>query len=181
MAVAVYLEPMEGRYEAAEELLEELHSRDPPVEVVASSNLFTRTALGYVYLKTERSREGRRLLEAIRDAELARVDSGRGYTFHYNLARIFAMLGDTDQAIHWLQVAIARGWPFYYTEMGRTDPMLESLLGNEDFERIMDELKARLDAERAWLTEMLALPEPERFKAMLLDAEEQLEIMWGPG
>lgn len=181
MAVAVYLELMEGRYEAAEVLLEELLNRDPPVEVIASSNLFTRTALGYVYLKTGRSREGRRLLEVIRDAELARLESGPGYTTHYNLARIFAMLGAPDQAVYWLQVAVDRGWPFHYTEMGRTDPMLESLLGDEDFELIMDDLKARLDAEREWLMEMLALPEPERFRAMLLDAEEQVEIMWGPG
>jgi hypothetical protein len=134
-----------------------------------------------VYLKTGRSREGRRLLEVIRDAELARLESGPGYTTHYNLARIFAMLGAPDQAVYWLQVAVDRGWPFYYTEMGRTDPMLESLLGDEDFELIMDDLKARLDAEREWLMEMLALPEPERFRAMLLDAEEQVEIMWGPG
>jgi hypothetical protein len=42
----------------------------------------------------------------------------------------------------------------------------------------MDELKAKLDAEREWVGEMLALPEPERFHAMLMDAEAQLEVLW---
>ncbi len=56
--------------------------------------------------------------------------------------------------------------------------MLESLLGNPDFESLMDGLKEELDAERAWVREMLALPEPERFQRMLIDAEEQLELFW---
>lgn len=176
--VAIYLALMEQRYEAAEELIEELLSREPPIEVLATSNFFTRTALGYVYLKTGRSREGTRLLEVVRDTELAAVQGGAGYSRHYNLARIYAMLGDADQANHWLGVAIDRGWPFYYTEMGRTDPMLESLLGNEEFERLMADLKEELDAERAWIEEMLALPEPERLHAMLIDAEERLEALW---
>jgi tetratricopeptide (TPR) repeat protein len=176
--VLIYLELMQGRYEAAEELIEELLSRDPPVEEIRTSNFFPHTALGYVYLKTRRSREGRRLLELTRDKKMTRINTGSGYTGHYDLARVYAMLEDPEQAVHWLQVAIDRGWPFYYTEMGRTDPMLENLHGNEDFERIMDDLKAKLDAEREWVREMLALPEPERFHAMLMDAEEQLEVLW---
>ena len=39
-------------------------------------------------------------------------------------------------------------------------------------------MKAELDAEREWAMEMLALPEPERFHAMLMDAEERLEVLW---
>jgi DNA-binding SARP family transcriptional activator/TolB-like protein len=173
--VAIYLELMEGRYEAAEVLIEELLSRDPPVEVIATSNFHTRSALGYVYMKTGRIREGKRLLEAVRDDYLDRIQAGGpGHSEHYNLARMYALLGEPDQAVHWLGVAIDRGWPFYYTEMGRTDPMLENLLGNEGFEKLMDDLKAELDAERAWAMEMLALPEPERFRRMLIDAEEVL-------
>jgi DNA-binding SARP family transcriptional activator/TolB-like protein len=176
--VLIYLELMEGNYEAAEDLIEELLSREPPVKVIGTSNFFSRTALGYVYLKTGRVRESRRLLEMVRDRHLDLIETGQGYTGHYDLARVYAMLGEPEQANHWLQVAIDRGWPFYYTEMGRTDPMLENLRGNEGFERIMDELKAKLDAEREWVREMLALPEPERFHAMLMDAEEQLEVLW---
>jgi len=176
--VLIFLDLMEGRYEEAEELIEELLNRDPPVEVIASSNFFPHTALGYVYLKTGRSREGRRLLELTRGKKMTHINTGSGYTGHYDLARVYAMLEEPEQAIHWLQVAIDRGWPFYYTEMGRTDPMLENLHGNEDFERLMDELQAKLDAEREWVREMLALPEPERFQAMLIDAEEQLEVLW---
>jgi tetratricopeptide (TPR) repeat protein len=127
--VLIYLDLMEGRYEAAEELIEELLSREPPVEVINSSNFFSYTALGYVYLKTGRSREGRRLLELARDKKMTHISTGSGYVGHYDLARIYAMLEDPEQAVHWLQVAIDRGWPFYYTKMGRTDPMLENLRG----------------------------------------------------
>jgi DNA-binding SARP family transcriptional activator/TolB-like protein len=176
--ILVYLDLMEQRFASAEELIEELLSRDPPVEVIATSNFFSRTALGYVYLKTGRVREGRRLLEMVRDVALDRIERGPGYAQVYDLARVYAMLEDPDRAIHWLQVAIDRGWPFYYTEMGPTDPMLENLLENPDFQRMMADLKAELDAEREWVMEMLALPEPERFHAMLMDAEARLEVLW---
>jgi tetratricopeptide (TPR) repeat protein len=176
--ILVYLDLMEERFASAEELIEELLSRDPPVEEILSSNFFSRTALGYVYLKTGRVREGRRLLEMVRDVALDRIERGPGYALVYDLARVYAMLEDPDRAIHWLQVAIDRGWPFYYTEMGPTDPMLENLLENPEFQGIMADLKAELDAEREWAMEMLALPEPERFHAMLMDAEERLEVLW---
>jgi len=169
---------MEQRYEPAEELIEELLSRDPPVENIDTSNFSSRIALGYVYLKTGRVREGTRLLEVVRDSYLARNARGIGYAGHYNLVRLHAMLGELDQAIDRLEIAIDRGWDFYYTEMGLTDPMLENLRGNEEFEWIMADLKDVLDAERAWATVMLAVPEPERFRLMLIDAEEQLEILW---
>jgi tetratricopeptide (TPR) repeat protein len=175
------LELMEQRYEPAEELIEELLSRDPPVEAIGTSNFSSRITLGYVYLKTGRVREGTRLLEVVRDSYLAKNETGMGYSHHYNLVRLHAMLGELDQAIDRLEIAIDRGWTFYYTEMGLADPMLENLHGNEDFERIMADLKATLDAERAWATEMLAVPEPERFRLMLIDAEEQLEVLWGSG
>lgn len=176
--ILIYLELMEGKYEAAEELIEELLSRDPPVEAISTSNFFSRTALGYVYLKTGRVREGRRLLEMVRDVTLDRVERGTGFSVHYDLARIYAMLEDPEQANHWLQVAIDRGWAFYYTEMGPEDPMLENLREDPEFQRIMGDLKAELDAEREWVMEMLALPEPERFHAMLIDAESRLEVLW---
>jgi DNA-binding SARP family transcriptional activator/tetratricopeptide (TPR) repeat protein len=176
--IVVYLDLMEERFASAEELIEELLSRDPPVEEILSSNFFSRTALGYVYLKTGRVREGRRLLEMVRDVALDRIERGPGYALVYDLTRVYAMLEDPDRAIYWLQVAIDRGWPFYYTEMGPTDPMLENLLENPKFQRIMADLKAELDAEREWAMEMLALPEPERFHAMLMDAEERLEVLW---
>ncbi len=176
--ILVYLDLVEERFASAEELIEELLSRDPPVETIPSSNFFSRTALGYVYLKTGRVREGRRLLEMVRDAALDRIERGTGYSVHYDLARVYAMLEDPDQANHWLQVAIDRGWTFYYTEMGPDDPMLENLLANPEFQRIMADLKAELDAEREWVMEMLALPEPERFHAMLMDAEARLEVLW---
>jgi tetratricopeptide (TPR) repeat protein/TolB-like protein len=177
--ILIYLEFMEGNYEAAEELIENLLDRDPPIEHIDTSNFHTRSALGYVYLKTGRVREGKRLLEVVRDDYLEHIlAGGSGYAGHYNLARMYALLEEPEQAVYWLGVAIDRGWPFYYTELGPTNPMLENLVGNEDFESLMADLKAELDAEREWVREMLALPEPERFHAMLIDAETRLELLW---
>ena len=62
--------------------------------------------------------------------------------------------------------------------MGPTDPMLENVRDDPRFVALMHGVKARLDSERAWVQEMMALPEPARFEAMLADAEAQLEAMW---
>lgn len=171
----------EQRYGVAEELIEELLNRDPPVIRLSdgTSNFHAHTALGYVYLKTGRVREGTRLLELAREAQLQSVGTGAGYTGHYNLVRLNAMLGDSDRAIQRLEIAFDRGWTWVNTEVGFGDPMLENLRGIEEFERVMGDLKALMAAEGDWAMEMLALPEPERLRRMLVDAEQQLEKLWG--
>ena len=131
-----------------------------------------------MYLKTGRIIEGTQLAIALRNDRLRHVSTGSGYVGHYNLTRLNAMLGDLDEAVHWMGVAIDRGWPFYYTEMGPEDPMLENVRDDPRFIALMEGLKAKLDSEREWAQEMMALPEPERFQAMLADAEAQLEAMW---
>src|SRR4030095_2543022 len=71
------------------------------------------------------------------------LDSPRsfGHTHHtyYQVASIYAVLGETDQAMAWLRRTIDTGfacWPFF-----RTDPHLESLRLEPAFERMVAEVE----------------------------------------
>ena len=116
--IAIYLDLLEERYEPTERRLLELLAREPPVDVVTPSSFHPATTLAYVYLRTGRQGEGTRLLEALLANRLREVSTGAGYISHYDQVRICSMLGNLDEAIHWLDVAIARHWPFYHTPWG---------------------------------------------------------------
>ena len=178
---AVTLELTEGNYEAAERLLDEMLGRDRPIETVGTSGFDARTALAFVYLKTGRTAEGTALAESLLREYLdwsARTAWFGAYGAPYEVARIYSILGDSDRAIHWMNVAIERGWPWYYTTMGMTDPMLEAVRDDPRFIELMEAAKATLDTERAWVQEVMALPEPERFQRMVEDAESKLRALW---
>jgi tetratricopeptide (TPR) repeat protein len=67
----------------------------------------------------------------------------------YDLARIHAVQGNTEEAYQWLEQAIDAGWRHYYTYMGPQDPLLANLQGDERFQRMMARVKAQVDSMRA--------------------------------
>ena len=78
-------------------------------------------------------------LECVRQA----LDSPRsfGHTHHtyYNIACIYAVLGDTDKAMAWLERSVDTGfpcWPFF-----RIDPHLENLREEPAFTRLVADLE----------------------------------------
>jgi len=71
------------------------------------------------------------------------LDSPRsfGHTHHtwYNIACVYAVLGDTDKAMAWLERSVDTGfpcWPFF-----RIDPHLENLREEPAFMRLVADLE----------------------------------------
>jgi hypothetical protein len=80
-------------------------------------------------------------LECVRRA----LDSPRsfGHTHHtyYQIACVYAVLGDTDRAMAWLEHSVDTGnapWPFF-----RIDPHLERLREKPEFIRLTDDLERK--------------------------------------
>jgi tetratricopeptide (TPR) repeat protein len=78
-------------------------------------------------------------LECVRRA----IDLPRsfGHTHHtcYQIASVYAVLGETDKAIAWLERSVDTGfacWPFF-----RMDPHLEQLREKPEFIRLTDDLE----------------------------------------
>ncbi len=64
-----------------------------------------------------------------------------GHTHHtyYNIACVYAVLGETDKAMGWLERTVDSGfacWPFF-----RVDPHLESLREEPTFKRLVADLE----------------------------------------
>jgi hypothetical protein len=78
-------------------------------------------------------------LECVRSA----LDSPRsfGHTHHtyYQIASVYAVLGETDKAMAWLERSVNTGfacWPFF-----RLDPYLESLREHPAFKHLVADLE----------------------------------------
>jgi TolB-like protein len=63
------------------------------------------------------------------------------------LARLRVLQGNKEDAIRQMEIAVRRGWRDYY--LLPADPILRSLRGDPRFDRLMAELKAVVDGQRA--------------------------------
>ena len=72
-----------------------------------------------------------------------RAVAGRDITFSWLTATGFAILGDKDQALDWLETAVRLGF-INYPYLARIDPFLEPLRGDPRFVRLIDKVR------RAW-------------------------------
>jgi serine/threonine protein kinase len=96
---------------------------------------------GMLYARRHQTRPA---LECVRRA----LDSPRsfGHTHHtyYQIACVYAVLGETDKAMAWLERSVATGfacWPFF-----RVDPHLESLREEPEFKRLVADLEHKYTA-----------------------------------
>jgi serine/threonine protein kinase/tetratricopeptide (TPR) repeat protein len=92
-----------------------------------------------------------------RDAARARQQvqltiQNRKAFIHYHhaqndIACIYALIGEREEALRWLSDAAHNGFPCY--RFFESDPLLESLRGEVKFRSLMDELRAECDGYRA--------------------------------
>ena len=84
--------------------------------------------------------------------EIERTIQNRKAFIHYHhaqhdIACIYALIGERDEALRWLSDAAHNGFPCY--RFFESDPLLESLRGEEKFRSLMAELRAECDGYRA--------------------------------
>ena len=60
----------------------------------------------------------------------------------FSMAAIYAVQGNKEEALKWLQKAVDAGWR-YYRYISRY-PLLENIRDDERFKRIMDDTKAKV-------------------------------------
>ena len=93
------------------------------------------------------------------DARRAEADvrtatrKGKGFVhFHhtaYNIASVYALLGQPSRALYWLRQAAETGWPCYpYFER---DPNLDRIRSDREFVAFLEDLKSRWERNRATL------------------------------
>jgi TolB-like protein/Flp pilus assembly protein TadD/predicted Ser/Thr protein kinase len=78
-------------------------------------------------------------LQSVRKALDSPRSLGHTHHTHYNIACVYAVLGETEKAMAWLERSVDTGfacWPFF-----RVDPFLESLREEPAFKRLVADLE----------------------------------------
>ena len=78
-------------------------------------------------------------LECVRKALDSPRSFGHTHHTHYNIACIYAVLGDTDKAMAWLERSVDTGFPCW--PLFRIDPHLENLRNEPAFTRLVADLE----------------------------------------
>ena len=91
-----------------------------------------------------RRRQTDAALECVRRALDLPRSFGHTHHTYYQIACVYAVLGDTDKAMAWLERSVDTGfacWPFF-----RIDPHLESLREKPEFKRLVADLEYKYTA-----------------------------------
>jgi len=80
------------------------------------------------------------------------------FIFYFDLAAIYAFLGDKEKAFENLRLFNRRHWmPFYMIKDIKNDPMFDSIRDEPEFQQIVRDIEAKYQAEhkrvRQWLEE----------------------------
>jgi protein kinase/serine/threonine-protein kinase len=108
--------------------------------------------LGYVYWKTGQKEKAQKLLQESLDLFQAQLEQGSEFsTVPYNIATIYAIQGNKEEAYKWLLKAIDAGWRHF--RLGLTDPLLENLHEDAQFKQMMAQVKETVDEMRKRIEE----------------------------
>jgi TolB-like protein/Tfp pilus assembly protein PilF len=133
-----------GHYEQAEKKYREM--LDASSDYTNEYMIYAfKQRLGYATMMNGREKEGRALLESYRDTLLAAVQRNEimssGFGDYYDLALIYAVLGQKEEAMEWLRLAKANEihGAFFRMDFLVSDPMLNNLRDDPEFQRMLDE------------------------------------------
>ncbi len=108
--------------------------------------------------------------------------SPKDYMFPFNLARVYALQGDKDNALKWFQKAADNGFP--EIKLAKTEPDLAILWTNETFKKILDDIRKNRLASWKEFTEALAKNPPLEVVPSSYDPKKSaplLIVMHGEG
>jgi serine/threonine protein kinase/Tfp pilus assembly protein PilF len=101
------------------------------------------TRLGYVLIHLGQAKMGMAMLdESMRKDREAISQGDEWYANPFDLACIYAIRGEKDQALQWLQKALDAGWTDYV--LARKDPVLESLKTDGGFLQLTSQAEQRV-------------------------------------
>jgi len=122
-----------GRIEQARRVFAELEKK-PGAGMMGRVSVMQKSAL-------DGDREGAVRAVTPELVEAAKMD----WQYSWEMATAYALVGELDQALEWLENAVGRGF-FNYRFLSEYDPLLENLRGDERFQALMAEARKRFDS-----------------------------------
>jgi len=141
IGAAADAELFSGHYEKAQEYYQKMGGQ--PIE------------LGHIYWKAGRKDEARKLFQGNLDRLQKRLEQGdESNNIGVSIAAIYAVQGNKEEALKWLQKAVDNGWRDY--RYLSKYPLLENIRDDERFKRIIDDTKAKVAEMRRRVEKMEA-------------------------
>jgi quinol monooxygenase YgiN/tetratricopeptide (TPR) repeat protein len=140
-----------GRDSAALRLFERaMEKADGADPFIGWWGTYTSTALGDLYMRAGRHAEAEVQLARSEAGYLGRLrETGEGWGYLYDLARVHAVRGDREEALRWLREAVRFGFPEVY--LAELDPVMSWLREDDEYERLLSTVRTRIGEMRSRL------------------------------
>ena len=149
-----------GELERARAPLERAYALSP----TASGEGYVRVRLGYVLWQAGERERATQLFDDFERFANEQIEKGNEYAMlPYSLAAAHAAQGETEQALEWLEQSVDRGWPYELTTVH--DPLLTSLRGDERFQSLVAQMRARNALMREHLAQAEGLESADQLPA----------------
>ncbi|MFQ5512152.1 MAG: protein kinase [Candidatus Krumholzibacteriia bacterium] len=134
-----------GDYGEARRYYEALLQDDDLADTYTSKR--PSTSLGYVYWKQGIADSSRAMVARALERDHKDLAAGSEWPdIPYDLAAAHAVLGNTEEALQWLERAIDAGWRYY--RLGQSDPLFERLSADERFGALIDRVRRDVELMR---------------------------------
>lgn len=136
-----------GEHKWAREPLERAYTLSPD----AAGEGYVRVRLGYTLWQAGERERALKLFGEFERFAAEQIKKGNEYgMLPYSMAAIYAVRGEKDLALRWLEQAVVEaGWPYELTTIH--DPMLASLHDDKRFQSIVDRMRKRNEESRRQL------------------------------
>lgn len=153
---------MNGNYEESEKYFRKLYSLSPDRIMFQGYNDLHMFA--YVLMKIGKKEEANQKLNEIKDFMLEVVKLDRRWTKYigYELAKVYALLGDREEAIKWMRDYLKNGFQAGLQDFALLDPPLESLRDDGEFLEIIKQGQVDVAHNRALIRRLEESEEMKR-------------------
>lgn len=117
---------------------------DKAVEASQGTSIYAHLRMGELLWDMGERKEAEKHLEYVRRECRARIESGsEGWLQRWMLAVAAAVSDDNEEALDWLAKAVDRGRLYYNWDLN--EPAFESLRGQPEFQRLMDQMRTKVE------------------------------------
>jgi protein kinase/serine/threonine-protein kinase len=132
-----------GHYEKAQEYFQKIGDNPAELGYIHVGPGRQLIELGYIYWKAGRKDEATELFQGILDRLHQRLEQGdESKDIGVSMAAVYAVQGNKEEALKWLQKAVNAGWRHYRYLLRY--PLFENIRDDERFKRIIDDTKAKV-------------------------------------
>ena len=103
--------------------------------------------LAFILNKLGKKTEANKILIKLFDFNMGKINQGNeDFSYRYDLARIYSIQGNNEEALNWLQKSIDSGW--WMVRWIEKDLLMDNVRNDERFKKIISQLRSNIRSAR---------------------------------